>query len=405
LDILGVFAALFLIVFLVRKNLNVGWAMIIAALVISGFAKMTFENTLIAFKKAIFSDTFINLALMVLFISLLGYIMKKTGALDLMIKSLISLLGGGKLLVITIPSIIGLLTVPGGAILSAPMVEESGRKLGLEKEQMTAINIFFRHIWFPIYPLYPALLLVSGLTGISSVQIILLSLLPVLVAVVVGSKTLFKGAITIEKNGEIDKVKGLKGFIYSMLPVFTILFLALVLDIYFPLAVFIGVIIALFSFLNKGENPLSRVKTMVFPGINFSMVISVLGIMVFKEVLEASSVLSNLMVRMMELGLPIGLLGFISALCSGLITGSNTASLGITLPVFLPLLGESPLPYILLIFMASLLGYVLSPVHLCLILTKQHFNCDYKGFYKLLFWPAFFMIFTTIIIAYLLLFL
>ncbi|SET07292.1 DUF401 family protein [Anaerobranca gottschalkii] len=404
MDILGVFLGLLLIIILVRKNLNVGWAMVIAALVISVFAGMTFTDTLLAFKKALFSETFRNLALTVLFISLLGYIMKKTGALDVMINSLISLLGGGKLLVITIPSIIGLLTVPGGAILSAPMVGESGGKLGLTKEQMTAINIFFRHIWFPIYPLYPALLVVSGLTGISSLKIMVLSLLPVLMAVAVASKTMFKGAIKIEKNGEVDKTKGLKGFIYSMLPVISILFLALVLNVYFPLAVLIGVIIALLSFLKEGENSITRIKTMVLPGINFSMVISVLGIMVFKEVLEASSVLSNLMVRMMELGLPIGFLSFISAICSGLITGSNTASLGITLPVFLPLLGENPLPVILLIFMASLLGYILSPVHLCLILTKQHFNCDYKGFYKLFIWPVFFLILTTVVISTILMF-
>lgn len=379
--------------------------MALGAVVITIFSSMGIESFFQALKAAVISKDFINLAAIVFLISLLGYIMKLTGALDLMITSLFSLLGGGRFLMVSIPSLIGLLTVPGGAILSAPMVGESGGKLGLTKDQKAAVNIFFRHIWYPIYPLYPALLVAASLTGVSASNIILLSLPVVLIAVVAALKTMFVGAKKVERQKDVDKTLAVLRLIQSMLPMLATLVLALIFNVYFPLSVFVGIIMALFNLLDttKGmkEQLIQRFKTMVIPGINFSMVISVFGIMVFKEVLEASSVLSNFMEYMVSLGLPIALLGFSSALITGLITGSNTASLGITVPIFLPLIpATNPLPYVLLIFIASLIGYVLSPLHLCLILTKEHFDCDYKGFYQYFYWPVGLMTIGTAAMAF-----
>lgn len=405
MGLFGVFLSLILIVYLVRKKINVGWAMVLGAVVVSIFSSMGIESFFQALKAAVISKTFINLAAVVFLISLLGYIMKLTGALDLMITSLLSLFGGGRFLMISIPSLIGLLTVPGGAILSAPMVGESGDKLGLTKDQKAAVNIFFRHIWFPIYPLSPAMLLAASLTGVKVSKIILICLPVVTIAATAAIKTMFVGAKKIERQKDVDKTLAVIRLLQSMLPMIVTLALALIFNLHFPLSVLIGIAMALFNLLdtNKGikEQLIYRFKTMVIPGINFSMVISVFGIIVFKEVLEASSVLSNFMEYMISLGLPIALLGFSSALFTGLITGSNTASLGITVPIFLPfILATNPLPYVLLIFIASLIGYVLSPLHLCLILTKEHFNCDYKGFYQYFYWPVGLMILGTVTMAF-----
>lgn len=410
MGLLSVFLSLILIVYLVRKKVNVGWGMVLGALVISVFTKMELEELIGAFYRAVISDTFINLSLVVFLISLLGYIMKQTGALDLMITSLFSILGGGRFLMISIPSLIGLLTVPGGAILSAPMVGESGEKLSLTKDQKAAVNIFFRHIWYPIYPLYPALLVAASLTGVRASSLILFSLPPVLVAVVAAIKTMFVGSKKIERTKEVNKTLAVQGLLQSMLPVIVTLVMALAFDIYFPLSVLVGIIMALFNLLDKNtslqDQLISRIKTMIIPGINFSMVISVFGIMVFKEVLQASSVLSIFMESMISLGLPIAFLGAVSALLSGIITGSNTASLGITVPIFLPLIPvDNPIPYVLLIFIASIIGYVLSPLHLCLILTKEHFSCEYKGFYKYFYWPIGVMSGATALMAFVMIYL
>ena len=403
MGILGVVISLVLIVYLVRKELNVGWAMVLGALVISLFSKMSLGDTYQAFKTATFSNTFIELAMVVFLISLLGYIMKMTGALDLMISSLFSILGGGKLLMMAMPSLIGLLTVPGGAILSAPMVGESGEKMGLTSHQKAAVNIFFRHIWYPIYPLYPALLVASRLTGVSATRIMVMSFPVVIAAVITAMNTIFIGSKQVEKEKDINRVQALKGLILSMLPLIATLTLALVLKLSFPMSVLVGIIIALVNLTGEGKNILEviikRLKTMIIPGINLKMVVSVFGIIVFGEVLSASSVLSDLMNTMVSLGLPIAILAVLSALITGLITGSNTASLGITVPVFLPLIIDNPSPYVLLIFMGSLLGYVLSPMHLCLILTKDHFKCQYKEMYTYFIPPIIAMTAVTTIIA------
>ncbi len=404
MGILGVALSLVVIVYLVRKHVNVGWAMVIGALIVSIFSKMTIVETLEAFKLAAISDTFIELALVVFLISLLGYIMKMTGSLDLMISSLVSILGGSKMLMMAIPSLIGLLTVPGGAILSAPMVGESGEKLGLGHDQKAAINIFFRHIWYPVYPLYPGLLLAARMTGVKVINILLLSLPVVLVSVYIANKTMFKGAVVIQRDKTVNKSIALLRLIQSMLPLVVTLILAIGFKVSFPKSVIVGIIMALFNLVHEDifKTVGQRIRTMILPGINFKMVVSVFGIMVFREVLEASAVLSDFMTSLVELGLPIGVLAVFATLVAGLVTGSNTAALGIAVPIFLPLITHNPLPYVILIFIASLLGYVLSPLHLCLILTKDFFKCQYKEMYRYFLKPVIAMGLTTTAIFFIL---
>ncbi len=72
-----------------------------------------------------------------------GQLMKDTGDLDLIVSSLVCLLRSDKLLCMLIPALFGILTVPGGALMSAPLVEESAKGLKLSRARLSAVNLFF----------------------------------------------------------------------------------------------------------------------------------------------------------------------------------------------------------------------------------------------------------------------
>ena len=63
------------------------------------------------------------------------------------------------------PAFLGFLPSLGGALFSAPMVENASRRYDMTPEQKTAINYWFRHIWEFANPIMPGLLLLHKLPG------------------------------------------------------------------------------------------------------------------------------------------------------------------------------------------------------------------------------------------------
>ena len=78
--------------------------------------------------------------------------MQETGAITKLIDSLRTFFSKGGTLAV-IPAVYGLMPVPGGALFSAPLIDKEGDKYKLKNNQKNFLNIWFRHIWFPIYPI------------------------------------------------------------------------------------------------------------------------------------------------------------------------------------------------------------------------------------------------------------
>ncbi|MCF6334926.1 MAG: DUF401 family protein, partial [Spirochaetales bacterium] len=53
-----------------------------------------------------------------------------------------------------LPAIIGLLPMPGGALFSAPLVDDCDEGAKIDPVLKTKINYWFRHIWEYTWPLY-----------------------------------------------------------------------------------------------------------------------------------------------------------------------------------------------------------------------------------------------------------
>jgi hypothetical protein len=86
----------------------------------------------------------------------------------------------------------------------------------------------------------------------------------------------------------------------------------------------------------------------------------------------------------------------------GLVTGVTIAPIAIGFPVLIPLFQNDPgfLNYTVLAFGSGISGELLSPFHLCLILTKDYFRADLKGVYRFIWIPA-----ASIVVVALLIFL
>jgi hypothetical protein len=102
---------------------------------------------------------------------------------------------------------------------------------------------------------------------------------------------------------------------------------------------------------------------------------------------------------------PLAVIMLIPFIC-GMTTGIAVGFVGASFPVIMSLMGQQPshaqlLPVIALAYGCGYMGMILSPVHVCLIVTNQHFRTPLYDTIKKLIPPAAVML--TLIFAYFLL--
>jgi len=73
-----------------------------------------------------------------------------------------------------LPAIIGFLPMPGGALFSAPLVDDCDSAQSVSAHRKTAINYWFRHVWEFWWPIYPGVFLAMDIPGLSVSVIIML---------------------------------------------------------------------------------------------------------------------------------------------------------------------------------------------------------------------------------------
>ncbi len=122
--------------------------------------------------------------------------------------------------------------------------------------------------------------------------------------------------------------------------------------------------------------------------ISLNVILMVAGIMVFKGMLDASGAIEALPLFFRESGLPPVVVLFALPFIVGLLTGLTVAFVGATFPIITAMLGGHPDPaMVTFAFASGFAGVMLSPTHLCLVLTVRYFKADLAGTYRLMYLP------------------
>jgi len=102
--------------------------------------------------------------------------------------------------------------------------------------------------------------------------------------------------------------------------------------------------------------------------------------------IEATGAASTIPVAFTSLGLPPQIVIFVVPFAVGLSTGMISAAVGISFPLLQPVIvGDSfHLNYAVFAFTGGFTGMLLSPLHLCLALTKDYFQAQWGPLYRML---------------------
>jgi len=390
------------ILFAIRKRLSLGSAFLLGAFFLSLLFMMPLPNLLAAIGKAVVFPKTLSLATIVSLILILSHSMEQTGQMQRMLNAFKGLIGNPRLNLIVFPALIGLLPMPGGAVFSAPMVKQLGENSRLSGSQLSFINYWFRHIWEYWWPLYPGILLATVLADVNLA--LLVSVMAPLTIVSVSFGLMMLKQTRIDMDVRYPPRQSVKPFFVELLPILIVIIPGLMLGLWIsraaaPISIGkeLGLIIALCLAIAwvgyKNHLQLSRLLKLSANRDMLKMVYMVFTILIFKEMLEGSGAVDLISDELIMLNIPLFIITIVLPFLVGLITGITVAFVGSTFPILAPLIhsldpAASIMPYVMLAMACGFAGVLLSPLHLCLILSNEYFKADIKAVYRLLWLPC-----------------
>jgi integral membrane protein (TIGR00529 family) len=123
-------------------------------------------------------------------------------------------------------------------------------------------------------------------------------------------------------------------------------------------------------------------------GLSPDIIILIFGVMFFKEVMDASGSVAGLSRLFAETGVPLMPTLLILPFLAGILTGLAIGFVGATFPLLVSLAGNVDPWTVSLAFGAGFIGVMLSPVHVCLILTREYFEADMPRVYHRMLLPS-----------------
>ena len=388
-------------VILLSRKWNLGLVLLLASVVVGLLFTHPLPKVMGDILLATVDLLTLRLALTVVLIMTLGELLRQTASTKGMVEALQALIPNGSIVIAALPALIGLLPMVGGAMFSAPMVDEVGDRLGVNGERKTFVNYWFRHIWEPILPFYPSMMLGAALLGLTTIQLAGATW-PLAVTAALGG--LFFGLMGLPRRDSANspptpRTQSLRTLATSIWPILLVIVLSLALPVDERLTLIVSLLVTITLMMAVKRIPLRELGTILRERIPWKTVTVIFGALIFRRVLENSGAVLAVSDGLTDLHIPLAVLAFGVPFIAGLLTGLMAAGFSIGFPVILPLVtvdGRTIAPEWAVWMMAGgIIGTMLSPVHLCLGLTRVYFKAEWGPVYRFLAPSAFLMVATA----------
>lgn len=342
-----------------------------------------------------------SLLLVVFLVIWLSNQMDRTHIMRDLVTSLRSILSPRSAIAV-LPAVIGLLPMPGGALFSAPLVDDVDEKQEVPALLKSQVNYWFRHVWELTWPLYPGVLLAMELSGLQVHNMFIIGL-PMMCTMILG------GYVFILRKVRITAVntKRSEHHILKLLsPILIIVLVYALIMTFFPgitaiskyLPMILGISISMIVL--QIQRPL---QSGAWKGIFFSkQAITMAGLValirIYGAFIEAPLpggvlLMEQMRMELNSIGIPLIVLVLLISFISGLTTGISVGFVGASFPIAYSLLGVDAdtitrMGILALTYPFGLMGVMLSPVHVCFIVTSEHFKTSMLRSMGRLFMPA-----------------
>jgi hypothetical protein len=412
LQLIGVLVSFILIILLIRYKINFGFALIIGSLILAIFSINDFDINNIPINMIQDQEFLIGtleLAILMTLIYMLAKLMQETNAISKLIDSLRTIFSKGGTLGV-IPAIYGLMPVLGGALFSAPFVQEEGKEFNIQVDKKNFFNIWFRHIWFPVYPISITILTMAEYASIKVTDLIKGNFLTFLVMIIIGYIILHFFIKKSNDKSDLKKIdfecikKECRGLIFLLPPIIPVSFVVfhylfkISLEICFIFGVIFGIIILLYLVKIPKSNYFNLFKKC----ITWKFALVIIGIMVFRKIFELTKSNQPIFEMLQGFNIPILAILIILPFILGIVTGYLLIAITLSYPLltdFFSITGLTDIGFASLIFMSAFVGYLISPIHLCNILSSNYLKTETTKMYPVFIPASIVLLFIHILIV------
>jgi len=389
----------------IRLRVGIGPSILGGGFVLAMLFGMSIPSWAVTGVHALTHEKFLFLIAIVGLILVLSDAMERSGQSRRLMDALSGYLKSPRLRLVFFPALIGMLPMPGGAVFSAPMVKTVSEGMRVSNSDRAVVNYWFRHVWEVCWPLYPGIILTVSLADITIIELISKTWPGTLAMIgagwffflrpgVLGAGELMAQPIpsggkkrVVLREGlpllvAIGGAIGLEGAISAFMPS---------VDFEWGVVVALGggVLCVMVQNTSLGMPFLRHV---IIRKSVWSMLFVIVAIFVFKDVMQAAGVVEE-MARVSGGGAALFAAAVFLPFLVGLVAGINVAFVGATFPLLLGLLSNMGMdaqvvPYLILATFAGFTGVMVSPIHICFILTCQYFGCDLMGTWRKLVLPC-----------------
>ena len=368
--------------FLIKRRFKLGTAIFIVTMTIgllSGIGIGNLGETIIGvFLNKYSRDTILT----VIMVGILGSLLKNYGILNRIVDAMLLMIPSKKAVMMLIPSLIGVMSVPGGAVLSAPFINKIGDEMDIIPARRAIINLVYRHISMFLFPFTTSLLFIKAAIPDINLYRLILTSFPFVVGMVFLAYFIFmKDEIDNEKRKTEITIKGIFNLIVLTSPIYMSVIINLITGLPFFVSM-LGSIFIVYLLSSKKD----FFKT-AWESINYNTIFVIISILILKDIiLQLEGMLDIIRGVLISVDgvLSVLFLFMVVSLFFGFITGYPTASLALTLPLLtmMNLTINELYIYVFFINAVAFMGYFYSPLHLCQVLTLGEMKVSTGELYK-----------------------
>lgn len=364
----GFIASLLVLLYVSRINLALG--LFGAALTLGIFTsslQLILDRVYLTFSD----PCVVYLSIVVFFMPLIGGILEESGQMDDLVANMRI---GKKWFLALSPALLGMLPMPGGALLSAPLVEKGGKEI--TPSLKASINVWFRHILFLVYPLAPALIASARIAELEVYQVI-----PYLFPALIFSLALgyFFFLKDIQGRMEYQDQFSFNRFIPPIAIILTAPSVDLTLKIFSDfkvpeIATLMGVLASLGVGLFWGRIRLKKLFQIGKAMAPWKFALIIFGMFTFLNIFTTSGVPQLIA----DIKMPLVALCVLGGYLLGVITGRIQAPMSILVPIYLARFGNMTPLVFSFTFFSVFLGYCVSPIHPCVSVSIEYFKTSIR---------------------------
>ncbi|WP_312522287.1 DUF401 family protein [Anaerospora sp.] len=375
--VLKVLATLAVIVIALNRKVKMGNAMLAGSAILFILSEPTLAKLANAALRTATSHSTWEILFALYFVMCLEYQFRTGGIIDGLMATARSLLRSDRVLLAMMPAFLGFLPSLGGAIFSAPLVESASKPFSLSAETKTAINYWFRHIWEYTNPIFTGMLLASQISGLSLNALISHMAWLTVLSAVIGWLLLISPLKKNQLSGNTVIISDSGSTSYHFLLLATAPIIAnFILVVFLKMPASISMALVVGAMILVLRQSLTDIRAMLLHALDSKLLWGIVGILFFQQVLQQSGAINEIALLLNAISIPATVVIGIIAFVAGLLTGTSQGFVAIAFP-FIAVMAPGDLTLAMISFVMGTAGQMLSPAHMCLLVTLDYFHADF----------------------------